>query len=144
MAAASNVKCNVHNLAMENPAKLTIKQKQGYLAQQYVRRYLQKSGLHFLNENFQCKQGEIDLIMREQDTIVFVEVRYRQSSQYGSAIESITLHKQQRIRRAAQLYLQRYDPDERFFWRYDWVGVTTSSNGVFHVEWVPNAWEEDS
>ncbi|MFI4955201.1 MAG: YraN family protein [Gammaproteobacteria bacterium] len=128
---------------MEHQDNATSKQKLGYHAENHVCHYLQKAGLTLLMRNFRCKQGEIDLIMRENDTIIFVEVRYRHNHQYGSAVESITVSKQNRIRRAAQIYLQRYDPDERFFWRYDWAGVSTLPNGKFAVEWIPNAWEED-
>lgn len=129
---------------MANPVNTTFKQAQGYYAESYACAYLQQAGLTLVTRNFRCKFGEIDLIMREQDTLVFVEVRYRKNQQYTSAIESITFAKQQRIRRAAQVYLQHYDPDERFFWRYDWVGIAETANGNFSVEWIPNAWEEDN
>ena len=129
---------------MENHYNLlTAKQQQGYRAQNYACDYLQKKGLILLTHNFRSKFGEIDLIMRDDDTIVFIEVRYRSSEHYGGAIESINQAKQKRIRRTANLYLQKHDPDERYCWRYDWVGVSTLPNGKFTLEWIENAWEED-
>ena len=48
-------------------------------------KYLQQQGLNLILRNYQCKVGEIDLIMRDQKTLVFVEVRYRRSNHYGGA-----------------------------------------------------------
>lgn len=73
-----------------------------------AQQYLQGQGLKFVQRNFRVKGGEIDLIMRDVDTLVFVEVRYRRSSEYGSAKASITQSKQWRVRKAATLYLQRH------------------------------------
>jgi putative endonuclease len=130
---------------MENPScnNLTAKQQQGTHAENHACHYLQKAGLLLLKRNFRCKFGEIDLIMRDNDTLVFVEVRFRQNNYYGGALESINTAKQKRIRRAAQIYLQRHDPDDQFFWRYDWVAVNILPDGKFKIEWIPNAWEED-
>ncbi|MCG8083044.1 MAG: YraN family protein, partial [Candidatus Thiodiazotropha taylori] len=64
--------------------------QQGEAAEQLAVDYLSRRGLKLVTRNFRCKVGEIDLIMREKRTLVFVEVRYRQSDDYGSALESIT------------------------------------------------------
>lgn len=68
--------------------------------------YLQQAGLQLIQRNFLCKGGEIDLIMRDGNVLVFVEVRKRQSAQFGGAAASITPAKQQRLTHAAQVYLQ--------------------------------------
>ena len=70
-------------------------------------RYLRSKGLTLVERNFRCKAGEIDLILREGDTLVFVEVRARADDRHGGAAASITPAKQRRLLRAARFYLQR-------------------------------------
>lgn len=67
--------------------------------------YLAKQGLKLVERNWRCKGGEIDLIMRDGATLVFVEVRARKNSLFGGAAASITGTKQARLFHAAQLYL---------------------------------------
>jgi putative endonuclease len=70
--------------------------------------YLQEQGLTLLAANFRCPGGEIDLVMREGATLVFVEVRQRSSASHGGAAASVTIHKQRRLLRAAGAWLARY------------------------------------
>jgi putative endonuclease len=70
--------------------------------------YLTDQGLTLVERNFRCKVGEIDLVMRHNDSLVFVEVRRRESLDYGGATASVTPAKQRRMVRAAQFYLLRY------------------------------------
>lgn len=70
--------------------------------------YLRAQGLVLLERNFRSKRGEIDLVMRDAATLVFVEVRRRASRQFGGAAASISTTKQERLWRCAQLFLQRY------------------------------------
>ncbi len=79
----------------------------GQLAEQIACDYLQQHGLVLLEQNYHCRRGEIDLIMRDDETLVFVEVRARRSDRFGSALESITVDKQSRIIATAQHYLQQ-------------------------------------
>jgi putative endonuclease len=69
-------------------------------------KYLKKQRLNLIEKNFNCRCGEIDLIMADQDYLVFVEVRYRRNPQFGGALESVNYHKQLKLRRSAELYLQ--------------------------------------
>ncbi|MFX7820786.1 YraN family protein, partial [Acinetobacter baumannii] len=69
--------------------------------------YLQQQGLRLLERNWRCKAGEIDLIMQDDATLVFVEVRRRKNDRFGGAAASVTWHKQQKLIRAAQWYLQQ-------------------------------------
>ncbi|MDL2283900.1 YraN family protein [Oxalobacter sp. OttesenSCG-928-P03] len=69
--------------------------------------YLQKQGLTLVERNFHCRAGEIDLIMKDRDTLVFVEVRKRSKSHFGDAAASITRAKQLRLIKTAQWYLQK-------------------------------------
>lgn len=70
--------------------------------------YLTQQGLTLVERNFRCRHGEIDLIMRQQSILVFVEVRKRSSARFGGAAASITSAKQARLVTAAQIYLQKY------------------------------------
>lgn len=75
------------------------------LAEDLALAHLQKHGLVLLERNFRCRMGEIDLIMRDAETLVFVEVRLRGRGAYASAAESIDARKQRRIITAARFYL---------------------------------------
>ena len=63
--------------------------------------FLQSAGLTVKQRNYSCRHGEIDLVMRDGAVLVFVEVRYRRSSRFGGAVDTITSIKQRRLRRAA-------------------------------------------
>jgi putative endonuclease len=87
-----------------NPPSLSRYNKGQYYEQQ-ARSFLEQQGLLFVSANYRCRQGEIDLIMREHQTLVFVEVRYRASRDYGGALSSVTPAKQQKIRHTARYFL---------------------------------------
>jgi putative endonuclease len=90
------------------PLRLSARQRQGQEWEQHALRHLRKQGLRFVDNNFSCACGEIDLIMRDGDTLVFVEVRQRKGVAHGGAAASITGAKQRRIVRAAHTYLLRF------------------------------------
>lgn len=79
----------------------------GAIAENLAVRFLQRQGLRILERNFRCRSGEIDVIARDRDTLVFVEVRLREHSVFGGAVQSITRTKQNRLRKAARYYLGR-------------------------------------
>lgn len=68
--------------------------------------HLQQQGLELLARNYSCRIGEVDLILRDGDTTVFVEVRYRRSGAHGGALASISHAKAWRVARAAQVYMK--------------------------------------
>lgn len=88
----------------QRPQPLNRRNKGQYYEQQ-ARSFLEQQGLLFVCANYHCRQGELDLIMQEQQTLVFVEVRYRASSDYGGALSSVTPAKQRKIRHTARYYL---------------------------------------
>ena len=69
--------------------------------------FLQQQGLTLVQQNFSCRWGEIDLILRDQETLVFVEVRQRSSARFGGAAASVSAGKQAKLWRTAEVYLQR-------------------------------------
>ena len=82
------------------------KQLQGDLWESVAQLYLEKAGLQLVEANYRCKGGEIDLIMRDGDYLVFVEVRQREGESYGGAIASVTPRKVKRLVHAAKIYLK--------------------------------------
>lgn len=80
----------------------------GQQAEERALAYLQQQGLVLLARNYRCRAGEIDLIMRQQQLLVFVEVRSRRSAAFGGAAASVGRLKQQRLWRTAEHYLLRY------------------------------------
>ena len=90
------------------PGTSTERQQTGTKAEDDALAFLQGQGLTPVTRNFRCRFGEIDLIMREGSTLVFVEVRKRKNRLYGGAAASITPAKQQKIIKTAHFYLQRY------------------------------------
>jgi putative endonuclease len=112
----------------------TDKQRQGGECEQQALAYLKRHGLRLVETNFSCKSGEIDLIMRDGESLVFVEVRQRADLAHGGAAASITPAKQRRIVRAAQFYLQRHQPTPPC--RIDVVAIDGSE-----LNWIRNAIE---
>jgi len=107
--------------------------RKGENAEALACRWLKSKGLSLLTQNYRCKAGEIDLIMQQDSCLVFVEVRYRSHSGFGSAAESVTPAKQQKLMRAAQHYLQRLDHTPRC--RFDIIGI----DGDNQIQWIKNA-----
>ncbi len=85
--------------------KQSDKQRQGQLGEDAALAHLQRHGLQLVERNFRCKGGEIDLIMQDRHSLVFVEVRQRADLRHGGAAASITITKQRRLIIAAQVYL---------------------------------------
>ncbi|HRN82934.1 MAG TPA: YraN family protein [Nitrosomonas europaea] len=107
-------------------------------AEQRAATFLQQQKLTLLERNYRCRFGEIDLVMREGDTIVFIEVRMRSSDRFGGATASITAAKQLKLTRAARHYLAEYEGD--FPCRFD--AVLISGEQENDIEWIQNAFDE--
>lgn len=94
--------------------------------------FLLKQGLKMRVRNYRTAFGEIDLIMQENNVIVFVEVKYRKSLKFGNPLESVGWHKQQKIRSIARIYLAQlgYEP----LCRFDVIGILDK-----RIYWVKGA-----
>jgi putative endonuclease len=110
----------------------------GAQAEDLARTYLERAGLTLLARNYRCPQGEIDLVMGDHGTIVFVEVRYRRSNRFGSAAESVDPRKRARLVAAAQHYLLNHPGDRAC--RFD---VMALSGNDIQVEWIRSAFNAD-
>jgi putative endonuclease len=82
--------------------------RRGAEAEEIAARFLAARGLAIVARNFRCRVGEIDVIARDGDTLVFVEVRLRRRSRFGDAADSITIAKERKLVAAAELYLTRF------------------------------------
>jgi putative endonuclease len=86
-------------------------------------RALRERGYQIVERNYRCKLGEIDIVAREGDALVFVEVRSRTDAAHGTALDTVTPAKQRRIARVAEHYLAARRPSFRAC-RFDVVGIT--------------------
>ena len=99
--------------------------------------FLKKNGLQLIQKNFVGKRGEIDLIMQDQDDIVFIEVRYRHNNKYGSALETIDAIKQRKIIQTAHYFLHKQQLTDKVNCRFDVVAFEGTQ-----LDWIKNAFEE--
>lgn len=116
--------------------KLTNRKKQGNEAEAQACRYLQEKGLKLLLTNFSTKAGEVDLIFKDAETLVFVEVRYRKNKDFGGAAASVTTKKQQRIIKAALAYQQKHMPQSSM--RFDVVAIEGDNTDI---DWIKSAFD---
>ncbi|HSW94192.1 MAG TPA: YraN family protein [Gammaproteobacteria bacterium] len=110
----------------------------GDIAEQRALAFLQARGLTLITRNYRVMCGEIDLIMRDEKEIVFVEVRSRAPNHYGDAIDSINRNKQKKILRTALFFLQQKKWLDKINCRFDVIGVH-----VDHIEWIKDAFTAD-
>jgi putative endonuclease len=87
--------------------KKTTSTDKGQITERFAEQYLTEQGLTLIERNFHSRQGEIDLIMLEGNTYVFIEVKYRKNSQFGGAIAAIPASKQKKIKHSVTFYLHQ-------------------------------------
>lgn len=106
--------------------------------------HLRRAGLTLVERNFHCRYGEIDLVMRDGDVVVFVEVRYRRGARvrggHGGGIDSVGTAKRAKLLRAAAVWLARNPRCAQAPCRFDVVGLAGSEAEPV-VDWRPNAFE---
>lgn len=102
--------------------------------------HLRRSGLELVERNFSCRGGEVDLIMRDHEQIVFIEVRGRSASQYGGAADSVTERKQRRVSLAAGAWLSSHPEHGHAPCRFDVVALDGDLSSP-KVEWIRGAFE---
>lgn len=104
-----------------------------------AREYLENKGYRILATNYRCREGEVDIVARQDDFLVFVEVRTRTSHNFGSPEESVTAAKKGRLIATALHYRQgHYNMPAS--WRIDFVGIMLDPKGGPHrIDHIPNA-----
>lgn len=109
---------------------------QGQYYEQLALQYLQQQGLVLLTRNYRCKTGEIDLVMRHNQQLVFVEVKYRASNAFGGATAAVTHSKQQKLLRAIRWYLQQHNMTDKPC-RIDVLAI--DGQPPYQYNWLKNA-----
>jgi putative endonuclease len=106
----------------------------GFEKESLALQYLEKQGLQLILRNFSCPLGEIDLVMQDSSTLVFVEVRYRGSTAFGGSAASISSTKQRHMTRTAAFYLKKYHRHKPPRCRFDVVAINGDK-----LNWIKNA-----
>jgi len=119
------------------PRKRGLSSELGKRGEELASRYLSDRGLRLIARNYRCRHGEIDLIMHDGSTIVFVEVRLRSRIDYGTGAESVDAKKKRRILSSAEHYLQRH-ASSRDFCRFDIVSILRSKS-AHQIDWIRSA-----
>jgi putative endonuclease len=116
-------------------------QQRGDAAEALARQHLEQQGLRLLAQNWRCRLGELDLVMLDADTVVFVEVRYRRHSAWGGAAESVDARKREKLSRAAQHFLQQESRWAKYPCRFDVIAITADSQAPAQLDWIQNAFD---
>ncbi|MGD8109825.1 YraN family protein [Vibrio sp. NTOU-M3] len=131
----NNVLLNVKSIGRSTV--LNNRRKVGQHYETAAEKYLLSCGLTLIERNFNTKGGELDLIMKQGSTIIFVEVRYRKNQSYGHAAETVTASKAKKLIHAANIWLMKnnlsvYSTDFRF----DLVAIHSQGQ---QIDWIKNA-----
>ena len=111
--------------------------KNGIIAEETALNYLIKQGLIEVRKNYRTRFGEIDLIMKDGEIIVFIEVRYRSNTKFLDPVESINKTKVKKIIRTSQHYIQKFE-DEQNLYRFDIIALTGNLD-LPDIDWIKNA-----
>ena len=110
----------------------------GILGEKLAKDFLEKKGYRIIETNYRCPEGEIDIVARHNDSLVFVEVRTKTSLEFGSPEESITLTKQERLKTIASRYQQTHN-NLPPLWRIDVVAIELKRGKLSRIELIENA-----
>jgi len=111
----------------------------GFDAEQLAEQFLKKQGLVPITENFRCRMGEIDLIARDNECLVFVEVRFRGAGSFSRAGLTVDIHKQRKLIRTAALYTTRRPQYANSVMRFDVVAIDANERGETTINWIKDA-----
>lgn len=136
----------MHTAPPMDTARRPTSRSRGVWAEELALGYLLKNGLKVIDRNYRCKLGEIDLVMRQGDTTVFVEVRYRGRRDFGSGAESIDGRKRKKLVATARHYLQRHVLARNNPCRFDVLSISPGNPegqdpGADGIQWIQNAFE---
>jgi putative endonuclease len=115
----------------------------GIIGERLAADFLTKQGYEIIEKNYRCKEGEVDIIAKESDCLVFIEVRAKNSLMFGSPEESVTPRKKEHLRNVAARYQQTHEclPVQ---WRIDFVAVELDRAGnPRRIEVIKNAVDGD-
>lgn len=116
------------------------RQQLGQFGEQLAASFLQKQGYTILDRNFRCRSGELDIIAKDEEYLVVVEVKTRRNTEYGEPAAAVDFRKQRQICRATWHYLHKYacyDCDIRF----DIVAIQVADDNSAAIDHIINAFE---
>ncbi len=117
-----------------------LRRRRGSQGERSARSYLEGKGYRVLETNYRCPWGEVDIIAQKGQTLVFVEVRTRKGTKFGTPEESLTPQKLERLVATAQSYLQVRNPESQD-WRIDLVSVILGQGNSIRIEHWENVVE---
>ncbi|ACO77539.1 hypothetical protein AvCA_13130 [Azotobacter vinelandii CA] len=103
--------------------------------------HLTAQGMRLLAQNWRCRCGELDLVMLDGDTVVFIEVRYRRHLAWGGALESIDTRKRMKLIRTAQYFLQQETRWARHPCRFDVIAINADESASSRLNWIRSAFD---
>lgn len=115
---------------------MTDNRAMGSRYEQQAAAFLEENGVRILERNFRCRQGEIDLIGREGNTIVFIEVKYRRTDQCGTPAEAVNMSKQLALCKTADAYRMKKHLYGNVSFRFDVIAILGRE-----TTWYRNAFE---
>jgi len=121
-------------------SQLNSRQLSGALAEEAAYKFLLAQGLKVISRNYRIPSGEIDLIMKDDDDIVFVEVRFRKHNHFGDGADSVTATKQNKIYKTALHFIQRHPTLSKHNFRFDVMSMSLI-NEQFDIEWIDDAFQ---
>ena len=101
--------------------------------------HLERAGLALVARNYSCRYGEIDLVMRERDVLVFVEVRFRRVGRFGDGVDSVGAGKRARLVRAARAFLAEHPRFAQAACRFDVLAIADDAQAP--PDWRRNAFD---
>lgn len=114
----------------------------GILGEKLAKDSLKKRGYHILEANYRCPEGEIDIVAKHKDYLVFIEVRTKKSLQFGSPEESVTSAKKEKLKAIAAHYQQTHN-NLPTLWRIDFIAVELDQRGKpLRIDLIENAISE--
>ena len=104
--------------------------------------YLEKQGLTILERNYQCRQGEIDIVAKNREFVIFIEVKYRKNNRFGEPFAFVDTKKQRRLIKTALHFSQQKGLHEKYPMRFDVISIQPQDT-QFDIQWLKNAFTTD-
>lgn len=120
-------------MTMQNNFNRKDNRKKGRFGEEEAKEYLQNEGYYILDQNYQVRDGEIDIIARDDEYLIFVEVKARNKMDYGRPMEAVTKSKQKKIIKTAEYYLYEHQ-NLNYQPRFDVIEVNFSTNKIKHIK----------
>lgn len=111
----------------------------GAQAEDFACNELIRAGIKILARNYQCRRGEIDIIARSTESLIFVEVKFRSSTRFGHAFEMVSPQKQRKICSAANHYLSKHTQFYNHPCRFDVFALEYGPDNQLQIDWLKNA-----